>query len=256
LKNFDFVLIGGGIVGTATAWKLKQRYPDATILLIEKESSVAGHQTGHNSGVIHAGVYYAPGSLKADFCKRGASLTLAFCREHNLPYELCGKLLVATDDTEFNRMAALEERCRQNGIGAAAVSMDGYILPCTRHTIPIVWRIAFPDDIRRHVESQGNVITNSDVEAIAAFVFECMIDDVVQGRTEGISTFLWSNNTPTVSWLLRYSSKATSRVPEAILRLLALRHRWNRRGPHDIQHWPGKRNLMPDFASRSYEQGF
>jgi len=142
------------------------------------------------------------------------------------------------------------------GVDAAAVGMGGYILPCTRHTIPIVWRIAFPDDIRRHVESQGNVITNSDVEAIAAFVFECMIDDVVQGRTEGISTFLWSDNTPTVSWLLRYSSKATSRVPEAILRLLALRHRWNRRGPHDIQHWPGKRNLMPDFASRSYEQGF
>ena len=116
MKNFDFVLIGGGIVGTATAWELKQRYPDATILLIEKESLVAGHQTGHNSGVIHAGVYYAPGSLKADFCKRGAALTLAFCREHNLPYELCGKLLVATDAVEFERMGALEERCRQNGI--------------------------------------------------------------------------------------------------------------------------------------------
>ena len=122
MKNFDFVLIGGGIVGTATAWKLKQRYPDADILLIEKESSVAGHQTGHNSGVIHAGVYYAPGSLKADFCKRGADLTLAFCRENNLPYEQCGKLLVATDSTEFDRMGALEERCRQNGIETQRLS--------------------------------------------------------------------------------------------------------------------------------------
>lgn len=116
LKNSDFVLIGGGIVGTATALKLKQRYPDADILLIEKESSVAGHQTGHNSGVIHAGVYYAPGSLKADFCKRGASLTLAFCHEHNLPFEQCGKLLVATDSTELDRMETLEDKCRQNGI--------------------------------------------------------------------------------------------------------------------------------------------
>ena len=116
MKPYDFILIGGGIVGTATAWKLKQTYPDAEILLVEKELSVAAHQTGHNSGVIHAGVYYAPGSLKADFCKRGAALTLAFCHEHNLPYEQCGKLLVATDKIEFERMGALEERCHQNGI--------------------------------------------------------------------------------------------------------------------------------------------
>lgn len=116
MKSFDFVLVGGGIVGTATAWELKRRYPDASVLLIEKESTVAGHQTGHNSGVIHAGVYYAPGSLKADFCKRGAALTLAFCREHGLPYEQCGKLLVATDATEYDRMGSLEERCRLNGI--------------------------------------------------------------------------------------------------------------------------------------------
>ena len=122
MKSFNFVLIGGGIIGTATAWKLKQRYPDADVLLIEKEPSVAGHQTGHNSGVIHAGVYYAPGSLKADFCKRGATLTLAFCREHNLAYEQCGKLLVATDATEFDRMGSLEERCRQNGIETQRLS--------------------------------------------------------------------------------------------------------------------------------------
>ncbi len=142
------------------------------------------------------------------------------------------------------------------GVDAAAVGMGGYIAPCTLFFIPIVWRVAFPDDIRKHVESQGNVITNSDVEAIAAFVFECMIDDILEGRTEGISSFLWSDNTPTVSWLIKYASKASSKVPERILRLLALRHRWNRRGPHDIQHWAGEDNKMPDFSSRSYEQGF
>jgi L-2-hydroxyglutarate oxidase len=116
LDEYDIVLIGGGIVGVATAWKLKQCYPDASILLIEKESFLSRHQTAHNSGVIHAGVYYKPGSLKAEFCKQGAAQTIAFCREHNLPYEQCGKLLVATDKIEYDRMIALESRCIQNEI--------------------------------------------------------------------------------------------------------------------------------------------
>ncbi len=115
-KRYDIVLIGGGIVGVSTAWQLKQRYPDASMLLVEKEKILAGHQTGHNSGVVHAGVYYKPGSLKADFCKQGAALTQAFCREHKLPYKQCGKLLVATDDAECRRMELLEQNCRINGI--------------------------------------------------------------------------------------------------------------------------------------------
>ena len=122
MKTYDIVLIGGGIVGVSTAWKLKQRYPDAAVLLVEKESALARHQTGHNSGVIHAGVYYQPGSLKADFCKRGAAQTIEFCREHGLPFEQCGKLLVATDAMEYERMAALEERCRQNRIDTHRLS--------------------------------------------------------------------------------------------------------------------------------------
>lgn len=116
MNTFDFVIIGGGIVGVSTAWQLQKHYPDASILLIEKETALAQHQTSHNSGVIHAGVYYQPGSLKADFCKRGAAATFSFCREHDLPVLQCGKLLVATDEIEFQRMADLEIRCRQNGI--------------------------------------------------------------------------------------------------------------------------------------------
>lgn len=113
---YDYVIVGGGIVGVSTAWQLKQRYPEKSILLIEKEAGFSRHQTGHNSGVIHAGVYYAPGSLKADFCKRGVERTLAFCAQHNIPVENCGKLLVATNEQELERMHALYDRCLQNQI--------------------------------------------------------------------------------------------------------------------------------------------
>jgi L-2-hydroxyglutarate oxidase len=116
VKTFDFTIIGGGIVGASTAWQLQRHYPDTSILLVEKEAGPARHQTGHNSGVIHAGVYYQPGSLKADFCKRGAAATYAFCREHGLPVNRCGKLLVATDEKQFHQMVELEKRCGQNGI--------------------------------------------------------------------------------------------------------------------------------------------
>lgn len=112
----DLCVIGAGIVGVSTALQLQKRFPDMSIVLIDKEQSPAVHQTGHNSGVVHAGVYYKPGSLKADFCKRGNESTRELCREHGLPYRQCGKLLVATDDLEYQRMLALEKRCAENRI--------------------------------------------------------------------------------------------------------------------------------------------
>ncbi|MCE1653978.1 FAD-dependent oxidoreductase, partial [Enterobacter hormaechei] len=93
-KPYDYVILGGGIVGISTAWQLKQRYPTARVLVLEKESEVSMHQTGHNSGVIHAGVYYQPGSLKAQFCREGVEKTISFCEKHDIPYDQCGKLLV------------------------------------------------------------------------------------------------------------------------------------------------------------------
>ena len=114
--TYDFCVIGGGIVGLATAMRLLEIQPGASLLLVEKESRLAKHQTGHNSGVIHAGVYYAPGSLKADLCKRGAEATKAFCAEQGIPFEVCGKLLVASNAAEVARMKALEIRARQNGL--------------------------------------------------------------------------------------------------------------------------------------------
>ncbi|WP_375741701.1 L-2-hydroxyglutarate oxidase [Pseudomonas boanensis] len=113
---YDFIIIGGGIVGMSTAMQLTQVYPDAKILLLEKESGPARHQTGHNSGVIHAGVYYTPGSLKARFCLEGNKATKTFCDKHGIRYDECGKLLVATNELEMERMHALWERTAANGL--------------------------------------------------------------------------------------------------------------------------------------------
>lgn len=112
----EFTVIGAGIVGAATALELIRRKPDSDICLLEKEPEAARHQTGRNSGVVHAGVYYEPGSLKARFCREGVQATRDFCREHRLPYLTTGKLIVATDPQETERLDALFERCRQNGL--------------------------------------------------------------------------------------------------------------------------------------------
>jgi (S)-2-hydroxyglutarate dehydrogenase len=114
--RYDFCIIGGGIVGMATAMNLVRRHPGASILVLEKERTLGYHQTGHNSGVIHSGIYYAPGSLKAELCRRGAEETKSFCREHGIPFETCGKLLVATNALEKERMDALFERSIKNRI--------------------------------------------------------------------------------------------------------------------------------------------
>lgn len=115
-KVYDFIIIGGGIIGMSTAMQLLRAYPDSRMLLLEKESAPARHQTGHNSGVIHAGVYYTPGSLKAKFCLAGNRATKAFCDEHGIRYDECGKLLVATNELEMQRMKALWERTEANGL--------------------------------------------------------------------------------------------------------------------------------------------
>ncbi|BDH47146.1 L-2-hydroxyglutarate oxidase LhgO [Salmonella enterica subsp. enterica serovar Choleraesuis] len=113
---YDFIIVGGGIVGMSTAMQLSETRPDAKILVLDKESGPAQHQTGHNSGVIHAGVYYTPGSLKAKFCLAGNIATRAFCDRHQIPYLQCGKLLVATSELEMQRMKALWERTAANGL--------------------------------------------------------------------------------------------------------------------------------------------
>jgi L-2-hydroxyglutarate oxidase len=113
----DVLIIGGGIVGLATALRIKQQRPALTVLLIDKEPAVARHQTGHNSGVIHSGLYYKPGSLKATNCIRGYQMLLDFCDTENIPYDLCGKIVVATKQEELPQLDVLYQRGQQNGLG-------------------------------------------------------------------------------------------------------------------------------------------
>jgi (S)-2-hydroxyglutarate dehydrogenase len=119
-----FVVIGGGIVGLATAHRITLDHPDATVTVLEKEARVAAHQTGHNSGVIHAGVYYKPGSLKATMCRAGQASMLEFCAEHSIEARVTGKLIVATDAEELPRLRALYERALANGLPVTLIDAD------------------------------------------------------------------------------------------------------------------------------------
>ena len=160
---YDYCVIGGGIVGLATAMKLLELQPGASLLLLEKEESLAKHQTGHNSGVIHSGIYYAPGSLKAEFCRRGSKATKAFCEEHGIPYETCGKLLVATNRLELERMGGLIERARLNQIEVER--LDAAELRRREPNVEGIGGVLVPEtgivDYRRICESMASVVRDA-----------------------------------------------------------------------------------------------
>ncbi len=115
-RQYDVAIVGGGIIGLSTAMQLLERSPDLSIAVIEKEEQLAQHQTGHNSGVIHSGIYYRPGSWKSTFCVGGKERLLAFCDENEIEYDPCGKVIVATDESELGRLDDLYERGTANGV--------------------------------------------------------------------------------------------------------------------------------------------
>jgi len=119
---YDVVVIGGGIVGLATAWRLLEKRPALKLLLLEKESTLAAHQTGHNSGVIHSGIYYKPGSLRATNCRAGKQQLEEFCRTHRIPFDRCGKVIVATSDAEVLGLHRIFERGKENGVECELIS--------------------------------------------------------------------------------------------------------------------------------------
>jgi (S)-2-hydroxyglutarate dehydrogenase len=115
-SRFDVILIGAGIVGLGVALEIARRFPRQRLLVLEKENGIASHQSGHNGGVIHSGVYYKPGSLKACLCVKGAAAMVEFCREHGIPHNVCGKVIVATRIEELSGLAELKNRGEANGL--------------------------------------------------------------------------------------------------------------------------------------------
>ena len=122
--QYDVAIIGGGIVGLATAYQLTEQHRGTSVVVLEKEDRIAAHQTGRNSGVIHSGIYYKPGSLKAVNCREGRKRLVAFCEREGVAYDVCGKVIVAVDEAERPRLHAIEERGRQNQIACERIGPE------------------------------------------------------------------------------------------------------------------------------------
>jgi (S)-2-hydroxyglutarate dehydrogenase len=121
---YDYIIVGGGIVGLSTGFALRNKHPKAKLLIIEKEPSLAAHQTGRNSGVIHSGIYYKPGSLKARFAREGRKKLLEYCEKHSIEYDICGKLIVATEEQELIELDKLYQRGIENGLKIEMINQD------------------------------------------------------------------------------------------------------------------------------------
>jgi (S)-2-hydroxyglutarate dehydrogenase len=177
-NHFDIIIVGGGIVGLASAYKLNQKYPEKKILVLEKETEVAAHQTGHNSGVIHSGIYYKPGSFKARNCVEGRRELVQFAKEYKIPHDICGKIIVATDPSELAHMNKVYNNGLANGVeGIQKINaqqikeiepycegIEGLFVSCTGI-------IDYADVARKYVEiihakfPQSKVLTDAEVTA-------------------------------------------------------------------------------------------
>jgi L-2-hydroxyglutarate oxidase LhgO len=154
-------VVGGGIVGLAVGRELVRARPGARVVVLEKEDRVAAHQTGHNSGVVHAGIYYRPGSLKAELCTRGRLLLRDHCTERGLPYVECGKLVVAVDASEWGRFDALERTARANGVpGLRRVEGAGIA-----EVEPHARGLAALHSPHTAITGPGHVVARGDLEA-------------------------------------------------------------------------------------------
>lgn len=176
--QYDVIIIGGGIVGLSTAMRLKEVKPGLKVALLEKENALAKHQTGNNSGVIHSGIYYKPGSLKATNCINGYKYLLDFCNTEGIPYELCGKIIVATREDELARLEILYQRGLQNGlIEIKKINKDEikqyepYATGIAGIWVPYTGIIDFKDVCAKYAEIftnryQGEIFLNQKVEKI------------------------------------------------------------------------------------------
>jgi (S)-2-hydroxyglutarate dehydrogenase len=181
---YDFCVVGGGIVGMATAMTLLQQRPGAAITVLEKESSLARHQSGHNSGVIHSGIYYETRSLKAELCRRGVKATKEFCAEHGIPVVNCGKLIVATNDLEAARLAALAERATVNNVGAQPLSrselraLEPHVEGVGALLVPSAGIVDYP----RVTEAMAQVVRSAGGRIECGVEVSCIVESAAQVR--------------------------------------------------------------------------
>ncbi|XP_070776749.1 L-2-hydroxyglutarate dehydrogenase, mitochondrial [Enoplosus armatus] len=190
-STYDVAVVGGGIVGLATVRELILRHPSLTFILLEKEKELAAHQSGHNSGVIHSGIYYTPGSLKARLCVRGATLAYEYCEKKGLPYKRCGKLIVAVEQEEIPRLKALYERGMKNnvrdlsivdakGIREREPFCRGIMALDSPYTGIVDWRMVALRYGKDFEEAGGTVVTESEVNDIS------MVKESPAGSTDGM----------------------------------------------------------------------
>jgi len=186
-SQFDVVIVGGGIVGLATALQSVRSDPRIRLAVVEKENAIARHQSGHNSGVIHSGIYYKPGSLKAKNCVAGAARMVEFCREHSIPYDICGKVVVATDESERAGLEELKRRGIANGVpGLETISVERLreIEPnCTGIAAMLVPGTGITDYAvvaRKYAEliqnAGGQILTSCEVRQIASTSSELVLE--------------------------------------------------------------------------------
>src|SRR5579862_2385815 len=185
-SRYNIIVIGGGVVGLGVALEITRRFPQQRLLVLEKEDRVACHQSGHNSGVIHSGVYYKPGSLKARLCVAGAAAMVEFCREHGIPYQVCGKVIVATEEEEIPRLEQLRQRGEANGLSglrligpeelreieAHAAGLKALVVPSTGVTDYALVCAKYAELIR----TNGEVLTSAPATGIKRSASEIVVE--------------------------------------------------------------------------------
>lgn len=183
---YNYIIVGSGIVGLATAYALKKSASEASVLILEKEDRPAAHQTGRNSGVIHSGVYYKPGSKKAELCTRGSSRMMDFCGIYNVPFEQCGKVIVATDESELSYLDELAERGKANGLHVRKITqgelkeIEPYVNGIAALHVPEAGIVNYKNVAEKLVEllkEQGvEIIFNQEVRAIDSKDSSCTVE--------------------------------------------------------------------------------
>jgi L-2-hydroxyglutarate oxidase len=186
-SHHDVIIVGGGIVGLSVALEITRRFPRLRTLLLEKEDRVARHQSGHNSGVIHSGIYYKPGSLKAKLCVAGAAAMIEFCREHGIPHSICGKVIVATRQEELQPLEKLRRRGEANGVAGvrlvgsaelrdlepSASGLQALVVPSTGVTDYVAVCDKYAELI---VERSGSILTSAEVLGIKRGANEIVVE--------------------------------------------------------------------------------